>query len=121
MIYKLADHINRDREIIPINTIRKPPSAELRPNQKDTDSLPTYEVLDQILVNYIEENLTARQIIEKTGYDEKLVYEILRKVDRAEYKRKQFPIGLRITSKAFGFGRRWPIAQGYEHSGSSDF
>ncbi len=121
MVYRLASYLNEEREIIPVNTIRKPPSAELRPNQKDSDSLPPYEVLDPILVAYIEDNLTAKQIVEKTGYDDKLVREILRKVDRNEYKRKQLPIGLKITTKAFGFGRRWPIAQGYEHSSDLDF
>ena len=115
MVYRLANHLNADQELIPQNTITKPPSAELRPNQKDSDSLPPYEVLDPILVAYIEENLTTEQIVEKTGHDEKLVRDILRRVDRNEYKRKQLPIGLKITSKAFGFGRRWPIAQGYEH------
>jgi NAD+ synthase (glutamine-hydrolysing) len=113
MVYKLAEHLNRDREIIPRNTITKPPSAELRPGQKDTDSLPPYEVLDQILLAYVEDNLPPEQIVRATGFDRKLVYDILRKVDTNEYKRKQLPIGLKITSKAFGFGRRWPIAQGY--------
>jgi NAD+ synthase (glutamine-hydrolysing) len=121
MVYRLANYLNEEREIIPINTIRKPPSAELRPNQKDSDSLPPYEILDPILVAYIEENLTAEQIVKQTGYDDKLVRDILRKVDRNEYKRKQLPIGLKITTKAFGFGRRWPIAQGYEHSADLDF
>ena len=116
LVYKLAEHLNRERELIPASTMTKPPSAELRPDQKDTDSLPPYEVLDPILLAYIEDNLTPAQIIEKTGVDAGLVHEILRKVDRNEYKRKQLPIGLRITSKAFGFGRRWPIAQGYERS-----
>ena len=115
MVYRLADHLNRERELIPKNTITKPPSAELRPNQKDSDSLPPYDVLDPILAAYIEDNLTVEEIVEKTGQDETLVREILRKVDRNEYKRKQLPIGLKITSKAFGFGRRWPIAQGYDH------
>jgi NAD+ synthase (glutamine-hydrolysing) len=115
MVYELANHINREREIIPLNTIRKPPSAELRPGQKDTDSLPPYDVLDPILAAYIEENLAAEQIAELTGQSLDLVKEILRKVDRAEYKRKQLPIGLKITTKAFGFGRRMPIAQKYNH------
>jgi NAD+ synthase (glutamine-hydrolysing) len=115
MVYELAAFLNRDREVIPENTIRKPPSAELRPNQKDSDSLPAYDVLDTILVAYIEDNLTTGQIVEKTGYDLQLVRSILRKVDLAEYKRKQLPIGLKITSKAFGFGRRMPIAQRYDH------
>jgi NAD+ synthase (glutamine-hydrolysing) len=120
VVYQLAEHLNAEKEIIPQNTIRKPPSAELRPNQKDSDSLPPYDVLDPILVAYIEDNLTADQIVKKTGYDEKLVRKILQMVDRNEYKRKQLPIGLKITTKAFGFGRRWPIAQGYDHSTDFD-
>jgi NAD+ synthetase len=116
MVYELAEQLNREREIIPVNTIRKPPSAELRPGQKDSDSLPPYDVLDPILVGYIEDNLTAEQIVERTGADMALVRKILLMVDRNEYKRKQLPIGLKITTKAFGFGRRWPIAQGYDHS-----
>jgi len=116
MVYKLAELLNSKREMIPQDTIRKPPSAELRPNQKDSDSLPPYEVLDPILVGYIEENLTAEQIVQQTGFDLNLVQKILQMVDRNEYKRKQLPIGLKITTKAFGFGRRWPIAQGYDHS-----
>ncbi len=115
MVYKLAAHINREREIIPENTIRKPPSAELRPDQKDTDSLPPYEILDPILAGYIEENLPADRIAERTGFDPGLIRAILNKVDRNEYKRKQLPIGLKITSKAFGFGRRMPIAMKYDH------
>jgi len=120
MVYQLAEHLNAEREIIPQNTIRKPPSAELRPDQKDSDSLPPYEILDPILAGYIEENLTAEQIVEKTGYETGLVRKILQMVDRNEYKRKQLPIGLKITTKAFGFGRRWPIAQGYDHSTDFD-
>jgi NAD+ synthase (glutamine-hydrolysing) len=119
MVYQLAEHLNSDGKIIPVNTIRKPPSAELRPGQKDSDSLPPYEILDPILVGYIEDNLTAEQIVGRTGDDIELVRKILRMVDRNEYKRKQLPIGLKITTKAFGFGRRWPIAQGYDHT--SDF
>lgn len=115
MVYKLAEQINSEREIIPKNSISKPPSAELRPNQMDTDSLPPYEVLDSILAGYIEDNLTVQQIVQRTGYDAELVRKIVLSVDRAEYKRKQMPIGLKITSKAFGFGRRMPIAQKYEH------
>ncbi|PWT88435.1 MAG: NAD+ synthase [Acidobacteria bacterium] len=115
MVYELAEHMNAEREIIPRNTITKPPSAELRPGQKDSDSLPEYDVLDKILVRYIEDNLTADQIVEQTGFNRDLVLSILRKVDSNEYKRKQLPIGLKITTKAFGFGRRWPIAQGYKH------
>jgi NAD+ synthase (glutamine-hydrolysing) len=115
MVYELAKHINRDREIIPQNTITKPPSAELRPDQKDSDSLPPYEVLDPILEAYVEDNLDVEQIVQRTRADRELVRKILLMVDRAEYKRKQLPIGLKITSKAFGFGRRMPIAQRYKH------
>lgn len=116
MVYKIAAYLNRDRELIPNNTITKPPSAELRPNQMDSDSLPPYEVLDSILLAYIEDNLTAEQIVKQTGFEKRLVLDVLRRVDRSEYKRKQLPIGLKITSKAFGFGRRMPIAQKYEHT-----
>ena len=116
MVYRLADLINREREIIPRSTITKPPSAELRPGQKDSDSLPPYDVLDAILAAYIEDNLTVDQVAERTGFDRQLVRSILLKVDRNEYKRKQLPIGLKITSKAFGFGRRMPIVQRYDHS-----
>ncbi|HJZ11527.1 MAG TPA: NAD+ synthase, partial [Acidobacteriota bacterium] len=115
LVYQMAEYLNTERELIPRNTILKPPSAELRIGQKDTDSLPQYEILDKILVAYIEDNMTAQQIIDETGFDQKLVLDILRKVDHNEYKRKQLPIGLKITSKAFGFGRRMPIAQKYEH------
>jgi NAD+ synthase (glutamine-hydrolysing) len=115
MVYELAKYINRDREIIPQNTITKPPSAELRPGQKDSDSLPPYESLDPILEAYIEDNLDVDQIVQRTKADRELVRKILLMVDRAEYKRKQLPIGLKITSKAFGFGRRMPIAQRYNH------
>lgn len=115
MVYELAKFINRDREIIPQNTITKPPSAELRPGQKDSDSLPAYEILDPILEAYIEDNLDVDQIVQRTNADRELVRKILLMVDRAEYKRKQLPIGLKITSKAFGFGRRMPIAQRYNH------
>lgn len=120
MVYQLAHHLNAEREVIPANTIKKPPSAELRPNQKDSDSLPPYEILDPILVLYIEDNMTAAQIAEKTGVDRALVEQILDRVDRNEYKRKQLPIGLKVTSKAFGFGRRMPIAQRYKHSEKYD-
>jgi NAD+ synthase (glutamine-hydrolysing) len=111
MVYELAHYINRERELIPISTIEKPPSAELRPNQKDTDSLPSYEVLDPILKAYIEEVKSPEEIALKTGFDLKLVRSIAARVDRNEYKRKQAAPGLKITSRAFGFGRPFPIAQ----------
>ncbi len=115
MVYELAEHINeqRGREIIPRNTITKPPSAELRPDQKDEDSLPPYDILDQILYYYIEENLSAGDIIAE-GFDEKTVKKVIRMVDTSEFKRRQAATGLRITTRSFGIGRRMPIARGYE-------
>ncbi|HXX99803.1 MAG TPA: NAD+ synthase [Candidatus Limnocylindrales bacterium] len=111
MVYDLANYINRERELIPRSIIEKPPSAELRPNQKDTDSLPPYEVLDRILKAYIEEVKCPEEIAVETGFDLKLVRDIAALVDRNEYKRKQAAPGLKITSRAFGFGRPFPIAQ----------
>src|SRR6266566_1018502 len=112
MIYELARWINREREIIPRSTIEKPPSAELKPNQKDQDTLPPYEKLDEILRLYVEENLSARDIIGR-GFDEKTVQWVQRRVDLNEYKREQAAPGLKVTSRAFGLGRRMPIAQKY--------
>ena len=112
MIYELARWMNRQNEIIPGATIEKPPSAELKPNQKDQDTLPPYEVLDQILRMYVEENLSARDIIVR-GFDEKTVRWVQRRVDLNEYKREQAAPGLKVTSRAFGLGRRMPIAQKY--------
>jgi len=113
-VFALARHINADagREIIPINTIEKPPSAELRPDQKDEDSLPPYPVLDGILRLYVEEGLSRAEIVEK-GYAQDIVDDIVRKVDLNEYKRKQAAPGLKITPLAFGVGRRIPIVQKY--------
>lgn len=120
MIYELAHWINSDyaprasrkHEIIPTSTIGKPPSAELKPNQKDQDTLPPYEILDQILYFYVEENLSARDIIAR-GFDEKTVRWVQRRVDLNEYKREQAAPGLKVTSRAFGIGRKMPIAQKY--------
>ncbi len=111
MVYELARYINREREVVPHSTIEKPPSAELRPDQKDTDSLPPYEVLDVILKAYIEDVQSPEEIACRHNFDEKMVREIALKVDRNEYKRKQAAPGLKITSRAFGFGRPFPIAQ----------
>src|SRR5712691_7539770 len=111
MVYELARWINREREVIPASTIDKPPSAELRPNQKDEDSLPPYDVLDRILKAYIEDLRSPQEIADKYGFDLKLVRDIALLVDRNEYKRKQAAPGLKITSRAFGFGRPFPIAQ----------
>ncbi len=109
-VYALARYINRECELIPHSSIEKPPSAELKPNQCDQDTLPPYDLLDQILALYIEENLTARDIIAR-GFDEKTVRWVARRVDLNEYKREQAAPGLKVTSRAFGIGRRMPIAQ----------
>jgi NAD+ synthase (glutamine-hydrolysing) len=111
MVYELARWINRDREVIPLSTIEKPPSAELRADQKDEDSLPPYDVLDRILKAYIEDLRSPEEIADHYGFDLKLVRGIALQADRNEYKRKQAPPGLKITSRAFGFGRPFPIAQ----------
>src|SRR3984957_16852538 len=111
MVYELADLINRDRELIPRPSIEKPPSAELRPNQTDQDSLPPYEVLDRILKAYIEEIKSPEEIAGECGFNLDLVRSIAVKVDRNEYKRRQAPPGLKITSRAFGLGRPFPIVQ----------
>jgi NAD+ synthetase len=110
MIYRLAHWINREREIIPAASITKPPSAELRPNQTDQDSLPPYEVLDAILDAYVVEGKPVREII-AAGFDEATVRRVVRLIDLNEYKRRQAAPGLKVTSKAFGVGRRIPIAQ----------
>lgn len=107
-VFKLAHFINREKEIIPINTIVKPPSAELRPNQKDSDSLPEYDLLDKILFRYIEEQKSSNTIISE-GFDGLTVLKTIRLVNINEYKRFQAPPILRVSSKAFGFGRRMPI------------
>ncbi|MDX1476978.1 MAG: NAD+ synthase [Saprospiraceae bacterium] len=111
-VYRLAAYINREGEIIPRNTIEKPPSAELRPNQKDTDSLPPYDQLDEVLHHYIEERMGPRELIAK-GFDESLVRRTLRLVNINEYKRYQTAPVLRVTPKAFGIGRRMPIVGKY--------
>ena len=110
MVYQLASYINRQREIIPSDTIDKPPSAELRADQKDEDTLPPYHVLDEILRLYVEEQWTTAEIVEE-GFEAETVRWIANKVEINEYKRQQAAPGLRVTSKAFGIGRRVPIAQ----------
>jgi len=112
MIYRLANWINRDREIIPVNSITKPPSAELKLNQTDQDTLPPYDILDAVLQLYVEEQLSPEDIIEK-GYAAETVRWIQRHVDSNEYKRRQAAPGLKVTSLAFGIGWRMPIAQRY--------
>lgn len=110
MVYRIADYINRDREVIPQATIEKPPSAELRPDQKDQDTLPPYDVLDGILRLYVEEQLTTAEIAER-GFDADTVRWVASRVEANEYKRQQAAPGIKVTSKAFGIGRRVPIAQ----------
>jgi NAD+ synthase (glutamine-hydrolysing) len=111
-VYELARYINRDREIIPENTITKPPSAELRPDQKDSDTLPDYSVLDKILYQYIELRKGPNDLI-NMGFDQALVYKVLKMVNTSEYKRFQTPPILRVSPKAFGMGRRMPIVGKY--------
>jgi NAD+ synthetase len=114
MVYALARIANRRLgNAIPESVFTKPPSAELRPDQKDSDSLPEYEVLDQILEQYVEHNATPQEITAKLALPLELVRDIVNKVDRNEYKRQQAAPGLKVTTKAFGIGRRFPIAQRY--------
>ncbi|HKG08124.1 MAG TPA: NAD(+) synthase, partial [Pedobacter sp.] len=111
-VYQLANYINKDKEVIPVNSIVKPPSAELRPDQKDSDSLPEYDDLDKILFQYIEQKKSSAAIIAQ-GYDEALVKRIIKMVNTAEFKRYQTPPILRVSPKAFGMGRRMPIVGKY--------
>jgi NAD+ synthetase len=113
-VYKIAHAINADREIIPTSTLTKPPSAELRPNQVDQDSLPPYDLLDAILADHVEGGMDSEALLGK-GYDPKVVAQVVRLVRGSEYKRRQLPPGLKITGKAFGTGRRYPIAQGFRN------
>ncbi len=113
-VYKLSRWVNREREIIPASTIEKPPSAELRPGQKDSDSLPPYEVLDTILEDFIEDYKTATQIAEERKLDLALVKRVLSMTERSEYKREQAAPVLKVTPKSFGAGRRFPIAAHFE-------
>jgi NAD+ synthase/NAD+ synthase (glutamine-hydrolysing) len=110
LVYRLSRYVNLQREVIPASTIEKPPSAELRPDQKDSDSLPPYDVLDLVLEDYIEDYKTAEQIAAERGFELPLVRSVIRLVERSEYKRQQAAPGLKISEKAFGVGRRFPIA-----------
>jgi NAD+ synthase (glutamine-hydrolysing) len=114
MVYRLCRSYNgwKGRQIVPERVFAKAPSAELRPNQTDQDTLPPYDLLDQIIHLYVEENRSADQIA-GAGLDPALVRQVIGMIDRSEYKRKQAPPGLKVTSKAFGYGRRVPIAQRY--------
>jgi len=110
LVYRLSRYVNSRRPVIPQASLEKPPSAELRPNQKDSDTLPPYEVLDAILEDYVEDSHTAEQIAADRGFDVTLVRRVIRMVERTEYKRQQAAPGLKISPKAFGYGRRFPIA-----------
>ena len=110
LVYRLSHYVNSRRPVIPQASLEKPPSAELRPNQKDIDTLPPYEVLDPILEDYVEDSHTADQIAADHGFDLTVVKRVIRMVDGAEYKRQQAAPGLKISPKAFGTGRRFPIA-----------
>jgi NAD+ synthase (glutamine-hydrolysing) len=112
-VYELAKHINRREKVIPQIIIDKAPSAELKPNQKDSDTLPPYEVLDEILYHLLDEGL-ANDEIAALGFDAKTVSWTIDAIRRSEYKRRQAPPGLKITSRAFGVGWRMPIAAEYE-------
>ena len=110
LVYRLSRYVNSRRQVIPKSTLEKPPSAELRPDQKDSDSLPPYEVLDQILEDYVEDSHSPEQIAADRGIELPLVHRVVRMVERSEYKRQQAAPGLKISAKAFGYGRRFPIA-----------
>ncbi len=119
LVYDLARFANRTRVVIPESTIRKPPSAELRPNQRDTDSLPPYDVLDPIIEAFVERNLSPEAIV-REGHDSAIVSRVTRMIDANEYKRRQAAPGIKITSKAFGVGRRFPIAAKYQEQNTED-
>jgi len=110
LVYRLSRYVNSRRAVIPQATLEKPPSAELRPNQKDSDSLPPYDILDAVLEDYVEDSHSAKRIAADRGFDIEVVRRVIRMVDRAEYKRQQAAPGLKISPKAFGLGRRIPIA-----------
>jgi NAD+ synthetase len=114
MVYRLSRYVNSRRELIPRASLEKPPSAELRPGQRDTDTLPPYDILDPVLEDYIEEMHSAEQIAKDHKIDIELVRKIIGMVDRNEYKRQQAAPGIKISAKAFGYGRRFPIAAKYE-------
>jgi len=110
LVYRLSRYVNSRKSVIPQATLEKPPSAELRPGQRDTDSLPDYEVLDAILEDYVEDSRSAEEISKNHGFELALVKDVIRMVERTEYKRQQAAPGIKISPKAFGYGRRFPIA-----------
>lgn len=115
LVYELSRYVNRNGEIIPDRTITRAPSAELKPDQKDQDDLPPYEILDPILKAYLEENRSINEIV-AMGFQKNIVEDIVRRIKINEYKRKQAPIGLKVTTKAFGYGRRYPTAENYQEA-----
>jgi NAD+ synthetase len=110
LVYRLSGYVNSRHKVIPEATIEKPPSAELRPDQKDSDSLPSYDVLDAILEDYVEDLSTAEEIARTHNFELELVRRVIFMVERSEYKRQQAAPGIKISAKAFGYGRRLPIA-----------
>ena len=122
LVYRLAEFRNLDEKtpIIPLSILEKPPSAELRPDQKDVDSLPPYSILDPILEFYIESNFTVDQILEQ-GFEKKTVLHVLNLVDKSEFKRRQAPPGIKISGRNFGRDRRMPIVNRYSHSNKQYF
>ncbi|HHD56780.1 MAG TPA: NAD(+) synthase, partial [Desulfobulbaceae bacterium] len=112
MVYELAHLMNREKKLIPERIITRPPSAELAPDQMDQDDLPPYEILDPLLRGYLEEFLGVEELVER-GFERKIVQDVISRIKRNEYKRRQAPMGLKVTSKAFGYGRRYPVAQGF--------
>ncbi len=115
LVYAICHYLNKTSKVIPAHTISRPPTAELAPNQRDDDDLPPYEILDPILAAYLEENKSLADII-AMGFDKDIVVDVVRRVTMNEHKRKQAPMGLRVTSKAFGFGRRYPTTQRYREN-----
>jgi NAD+ synthetase len=116
LVYELAGYINRTKEIIPESIISRPPSAELAPDQLDQDDLPAYDILDGILKAYLEQNMSIGEIV-SLGFARQVVEDVVRRIRVNEYKRKQAPLGLKVSSKAFGYGRRYPTAQNYRDEG----
>jgi NAD+ synthase (glutamine-hydrolysing) len=115
LVYEIAVLINREKEIIPTNTITRPPSAELRPDQTDQETLPPYEQLDKIIRYYVEDEKDLDEIA-GLGFERELTKKVIQMIDGAEYKRRQMPVGLKVTGRAFGFGRRMPVAQRYHRN-----
>jgi NAD+ synthase (glutamine-hydrolysing) len=112
-VYALCEWLNREKQVVPLSIIEKPPSAELRPDQKDSDVLPPYEVIDKVIQGYVEEYLSPEEISIKYEVPEEVVIDLVRRIHRAEYKRRQAAPGLRVSKKAFRIGRRYPIVQGW--------